>query len=96
MQKHQDPTQISKMRFRALFPICALVLMVSCSDDTVTTDPGALTGAAATVTNEHVVNEAFEFEELFIPCANGGAGELVNFTGVLACSTLRSTRIGWS
>jgi hypothetical protein len=72
------------MRYSSLFLIGTLVFIVSCSDDTVATGPtgpGTLARAAATVTNQVVVNEPFGLQGEFIPCADGGAGEFVDFTG---------------
>jgi hypothetical protein len=73
------------MRYASLFLIGTLVFIVSCSDDTVTaspTGPEALTAAAASVTNVVTVNEDpwGGPVDYFVPCANGGAGEVVRFS----------------
>jgi hypothetical protein len=74
------------MRDASLFLIGTLVFIVSCSDDTVTaglTGPGTVTPAAATVINDHVINEPFTLEDWFVDCANGGVGEFVDFRGTI-------------
>jgi hypothetical protein len=71
------------MRYGSLFLIGTLVFIVSCSDNTVTTGP---TGpevpmaAAANVTTEVIVNQPFDLLDLN-PCANDGAGELIEYAG---------------
>jgi hypothetical protein len=69
------------MRYAPLFLIGTLVFTASCSDETGTTGPttaGTMTAAAATVTNEVLVNESFGFSG-YSPCAVGA--EFVEFTG---------------
>jgi hypothetical protein len=73
------------MRFAPLFLIIMLALPVaSCTDDTGAaspTGPGGLTPAAASVFHDNVripVDIG-----VFIPCADGGAGEFVLLTGNL-------------
>lgn len=93
METHQDSTQIPpvrlnlhgkearRMRYAPLFLIGALVFIVSCADDTTTTEPtaaGTITAAAATVTNDVLVHESFGFSG-YSPCAVGT--EFVEFTG---------------
>jgi hypothetical protein len=73
------------MRFASLFLITALTaLVVSCTDDTSVANPAgpeALTPAAASVFHD---NFAVPVDEVvFVPCANGGAGEDVHLTGSL-------------
>ena len=63
--------------------IGALVFIVSCSDDTLNSDPtgpGTMTLDAAAVTNDVTVNEPFDFL-VDNPCAADGAGEVIEFTG---------------
>ena len=64
--------------------IAILFSTASCSDDAASTGPLAPALASTAVTRDIVINQPFEIPGWFIPCVNGGAGELVDFTGTLS------------
>jgi hypothetical protein len=63
--------------------IAMLFSTTSCTDDAASTGPSAPAIAFAEVTRDIVINQPLEIPDWFIPCVNGGAGELVDFTGAL-------------
>ena len=72
------------MRPVAAFMIATLLSTASCTDDAASTGPSAPASASAEVTHDVVINQPLDLPDFPIPCVNGGAGELVDFTGVLS------------
>ncbi len=75
------------MRPVSLFMIATLLCTASCADDAVSVgpaEPGAPALTSADVSHDVLVNEPLDLPGWFVPCVNGGAGELVNFTGVFS------------
>ena len=72
------------MRLDSCLLLAAVVSSISCADDPMgvgATEPEAPTLAAAEVVNDVVVNQPLETPGRLIPCVNGGAGEVVAFSG---------------
>lgn len=64
--------------------IMTLLSTASCSDDAATVGPSEPTIASTEVSHDVVINQPLDLPDWFIPCVNGGAGELVDFTGVFS------------
>ena len=64
--------------------IATLLSTTSCTDDGASTGPSAPALASAEVTRDVVINQPLDLPDWFIPCVNGGAGELVDFSGVFS------------
>ena len=94
---------MSTLLFRSLMP-ALLVAGLACETDPLGSSSAdlearqALPSAAATVTHEVTINEPFDFL-VFIPCAAGGTGEEVLFTGninIVIHSTITGSRVSMS
>ena len=72
------------MRVASGFMIATLLATASCSDDAASVGPSAPAIASADVTHEVVINQPLDLPDFPISCVNGGAGELVDFTGVFS------------
>ena len=84
------------MRLDFYLLIAAVVSSMSCADDPDSVgamEPEAPALAAAEVITDVVVNQPLETPGRLIPCVNGGAGEVVAFSGVFS-ARFHLTRTG--
>lgn len=84
------------MRLDSYLLVAAVASSISCADDPMSvgaTETEAPALAAAEVITDVVVNQPLETPRRLIPCVNGGAGEVVAFSGVFS-ARFHVTRTG--